>query len=536
MRRPKKTNKGDFLLYNDHKLPSNRRDFLASGMIGLSTSVFLPSLTTMMMQSPAYAQSMGCSELASSCGVPYICIEGAGGMNIAGGNVMVGFERGGDQTDVDGPGTTAGDFIRLGIPASQHPSKTASQMMDNSYGLVFHRNSGILAGMNSVLNGVLVNGKDIKTMIDGLIICTRTGDDTNSNPTNTVYMAQKCGAEGQLVQLIGDSNTDSGARSAAPSSQIDLTKRPSQIRSFTDSEGLLSIGDAIMGNGSLNASAGDAGTARMQEFLKRVSGMSKSRLEEFKRQPASVQMAVGLEGALDGTSNLFNKFSPVALNPANAANNSGDLAILQQAFGGTGNNVDDQRVASVGNLVLNRIAGAGSVTVGGCDYHNGSAATGERKDEEIGRYIGKLIRLASLKGQNLFLHLYTDGGVTGDSGGLTDDTPEGKGKVVWTSDSGTRSAAVLIIYKHDSDGSSLIRDNETRQIGNYIKGGGADLAATSASNNMDNLWKAIILNYLATMDTTGDKAAIINKFESIFGRGSAPNGASDFIRFKSLVA
>lgn len=516
-----KKEKNEILIYNDHPVPRTRREFLASGLIGLAGYTILPNVTTLLSKSNlAFAETINCESVPFSAGIPYLCIEGAGGMNIPGNNVIVGFVSGGEyQEDFAPSGYSTTDFIRMGLGPELHPN--LPNMIDDRYGLKFHAKSGILKGLDGELNGFMVKGRPIQQMIDGLIFAIRTADDSATNPLNSVYMANKAGAKGELVQLVGDTNSDTGARSTAPSNQIDLTKRPSVIKSFTDSQGLLSLGQKLASTAFLSTAA-NGGDERIKQFMKNVSAMGRSKLEKFKTLSGVDQIRIALDCSYQDSLKLFERFSAQALNPMN---NTAKAQMIQQSFKGT-----DEKVASVVNLVTDNVAGAGSITVGGCDYHDGTALTGYRKDMEIGRYIGKSIKLAALKGKDLFIHLYTDGGVGGDSGGTQESNAEVAGKVIWTNDSATRSASVVIVYRHDHDGTPLVVEGPNgpkRQIGNYIRAGGVELNANPVSSSTDNLWKAIMLNYLSFQGKTPID------FENIFGRGSLPPDFQKLIRLKS---
>jgi hypothetical protein len=522
-------------LFDDHKIPSNRRDFLSSGIMGLSTMALIPSA---FLASPD-AMAQQCADIAD-CGVPFLCFEGAGGMNIAGGNAMVGFDPDQSQTNF-GTGMSMTDYIRLGLPADMHPSKPG--MLNTSYGLVYHSTSGLLAGLEEVLTPATGTDPDYRNSMDGIIICARTGDDSNANPINAAFQANKAGSGGLLVQLIGGTNSDTGARSPAVATQVKSELRSSRITQFTEASGLLSLGSSIMNNSFLDA-ANAGGTSRVKGFLSRILNLSQNRLDKFVNQQQEKQ---ALLNAQQGTKQLFDDFSPSELNPTTATNTT-SLTQLQTAFGGTGTAVDDENIASVANLVMDRIAGVGSFTVGGCDYHNGTASSGQNKDKQIGRYIGKCVKLAAEKGQNLFIHLYTDGGVGGANGGTIDGSPAGANRVIYTIDSGTRSAQLCLVYKHGhdraTDGDLILNDNQgnpkTRQIGYFNKAGGINTGSSSVAASTDQIWKAVILNYLACMSTAVGDAAIVAdvilKWNTIFPTETSLDDAADIIRLKSLVA
>jgi hypothetical protein len=508
----------DPFLHENHKLPRTRREFLAHGFLGLSTTVMIPTFTTMLAaQNKAFAETVACELPQFSAGLPYLCIDVAGGMNIAGSNAIVGMAKNGEhQEDYGG----ASDYIKLGITPGETPA--ASGKVEGKYGLKFHRASGILEGMKSVLDGeTMPNGRPIEDGVDGLVFCSRTSDDSATNQINTVYMANKAGAKGELVQLIGNSSTDTGGRSAAPGGQVNLNLRPSKVSNNNDAEGLLSLGNTLSGQNYLR-STDSGGQERVKKFMDRISKMSKNKVNELAKKNSLGQIQDVLNCSLDGAKQLFNTYSAEMLNPANDAT-------VTNAFGG-----ESQKVASVAKLVLDSIAGAGTITIGGGDYHGGTAVRTHMKDTEVGRAIGRCILLAKEKGKNLAIHLFTDGGVAGDGGGLSEPVDVlGIGqveKVKWTGDSGTRSSSLLLFYKHNHDGSSLVREDGNgprRQVGNFIKNGGVNLS-TTIGNNTENLWKAIMLNYLAAQGKESE-------FEDIFGRGSLPQDHEALIRMKKIV-
>jgi hypothetical protein len=458
-------------IYNDHKLPLTRRDFLTSGIIGLSTLALVPSIMSTSPSALADAVS------DASFGVGFLSFEGAGGMNIAGGNVIIGY--GADEEQENFGTINFSDYIGLGIPASMHPSK--SGMINREYGLLFHSTSGILAGMNEVL----IDTPLLKDSIDGIIICGRTADDSAANPINVAFQAQKAGAMGKLVQLIGDTGTPNGSRSPAIATQINNSLQSSRITKFSEGSGLLSIGTSTVNSNFLDLAHTDGkGILRIQSFLNSISSLSKSRLDTYVNNVLETQAVTKSQSA---AKTVFQKYSPTSLNPVN---NSVELAKIQSAFGGTGSSVTNENIAAVANLVTSRIAGVGCITVGGCDYHTGNASAGLIKDAEIGRYIGKCIKLAALKGQNLFIHLYTDGGVAGDNAGTTDDTVAGAGRVNWAGDNGPTSSQICIVYKHNykkTINGPLILSGKTRQVGYFKQGAGINLSSSSVANNVCHL-------------------------------------------------
>ena len=76
-----------------HARPKTRREFLNQGLIAGVSTVFLPSIATMLARS-AHAQDAACvvdnGGLIGAGKIPFLAIDQGGGANIAGSNVMVG--------------------------------------------------------------------------------------------------------------------------------------------------------------------------------------------------------------------------------------------------------------------------------------------------------------------------------------------------------------------------------------------------------------------------------------------------------------
>ncbi len=527
------------LLYKDHKAPVSRRDFLATGIMSMSAFALTSGMGSLISSSNVMGALM-CPAGNLLCGnVPFLCLDGAGGMNIAGGNAIVGFAK--NQYQEEFGFNNVSDFRRLGIPDEYHPSK--SGMIDTSFGIKFHSTSGILQGLNQVLSPRLGESKDLREYVDGLLLCGITNDDTQENPINTSYMAQKAGALGNLVQLVGTTSAVSGGNSIAPSDQVNLIIKPSRIESFNSSESLLSIGQTIMGSGGLNATS-SGGRTRMKSFMELIARSGSDLMKELKINKTSAAEVDKYAQRQLKTLDVFNNFSPADLNPKLNTDHGNALA---SAFGKALNafTSEEETAGNIFNLLTTRIAGAATVTVGGCDYHDGTATTGQSRDQLIGRHMGHIIRLAQLRNTPVFIHLFTDGGVTGDAAGQVD--PAMPTRVVWRSDDGVRSAALMIVFNPNkkrvmvgnNEHSNFLLSGKTRQIGYYKIAGGNVVDAHSLSNNVSKLWIAVILNYMATLVNSTDDQEIINQvgvnFKAKFGAILPPDW-KELIRLKSLVA
>ena len=124
-----------------HGRPTSRRDFLARGLIGGVSTVFLPSIATILARE-VYAQTgLRRSTTAATLGagkIPFLAIDQGGGANIAGSNVIVG-KAGGQELFLDPAG-----YAKLGLPAAILPQTIG---VDRTFGLALHPRGALLRGL-----------------------------------------------------------------------------------------------------------------------------------------------------------------------------------------------------------------------------------------------------------------------------------------------------------------------------------------------------------------------------------------------------
>ena len=112
--------------------------------------------------------------------------------------------------------------------------------------------------------------------------------------------------------------------------------------------------------------------------------------------------------------------------------------------------ITDQQFAAaieIAYLIMEGYAGSGTIALGGYDYHDGTATTGEERDEQAGKVIGIVLAMAAALQRKTMLHVYTDGGVDADSNkdpqSVSDDAIK---KYIWRGDSESRAAAFVLVY------------------------------------------------------------------------------------------
>jgi len=170
-------------------------------------------------------------------------------------------------------------------------------------------------------------------------------------------------------------------------------------------------------------------------------------------------------------------------------------------------------------MVLDGHAGAGSITMGGFDYHTGDRIAGENRDLRAGRCIGACLEYAAKRGQPLMIYVFSDGSVA--SNGTIDNTAAGannssgirlggRGKGVWSGDNSSTACSFFLVFNPSGTittfgGSGLI---DPRQIGRFSSNGSVVTAATPAANNVNLLVNTVIANY---MSLNGD----LNNFDDM---------------------
>jgi hypothetical protein len=455
----------------NHPMKS-RRDFLAQGF-GLGVGYAMaPSLLSLLQINNAYGAENCITDVGGNIDqkTPVIIIDLAGGGNIAGSNVIVG--------DQAGQHSLLSTYDRLGIPDSLHPS---NNNMNSEMGLKFHSDSGMLQGIQAHTSS------QIRQKCEGAVFCAISNDDTSNNPHNPVYWLNKAGARGRLVQTIGTRSSMSGGRSIIPNLSYDPTVAPVPVSRPEDCVELVSLG-RISSNFS---------TVQAQRILKTIEYMSESRLKAFSEQtlPEQVREVAEcgfaqdpIDARVHGTDPMFNS---TAIDPRN----DNDVTAVYNNLG-DGN---QRKEASVAKLVLDGYVGAGTIEMGGYDYHNRDRTDTDQRDFRAGEAIGRILALAERKQKDVMIYVFTDGGI---SSNLNTSDPNANGKYMFTNDDGQRASTFSLLYKYSGGRPNLRHtgnsfNTHTRQLGWFKPNTAVERSANVVSNNVVNLAKVITLNYLA---------------------------------------
>ena len=480
------------LLFGDHKKPMTRRDFISAGL-RTGGHVIAGASVLSLFSNPNQAQaalSPDLEALRGSCGIsvegagkiPFISFDLAGGANIAGSNVLVG-GAGGQQDFL----STSG-YNKLGLPGDMSPAIASADLQQSNFintdlGLAFHADSAFLRGILEKVS------PETAQNINGAVLPSRSDNDTANNPHNPMYAIAAAGANGSLMPLIGSRNTDSGGNSMAPTRFIDLSKRPTKIDRPTDVTGLVDVGDLFELLSQSDAVA-------VMESIQRISAQKMSKVNSLVTRDDVIKDMINC--GYVKSADLADRFgNPATLNPLLDVDIVGPGGIFSLAE--FDSEQEFQKTASIMKLVVNGFSGAGTVTMGGFDYHTGDRATGELRDLRAGRCMGACLEYAARRGQPLMMYVFSDGSVA--SNGRIDDSINGRGKGEWTGDNSSTGAAFFLIYnptgKPQLMGATAEQNAIHQQIGYMRPDASVETASAPSANNVNLLVETVLLNYMA---------------------------------------
>ncbi len=464
------------LRHADHKRPVTRRDFLAQGFMTGAATVVAPSLLGLLANPQRALASFDDLDPTNLCNitqgagkVPFICFDLAGGANIAGSNVLVGKEGG--QLDFL---TTAG-YSKLGLPGDMTPASSTTNFIESRLGLLFHTDSAFFRGMLTTMQPATMAN------VDGVVIPARSENDTSNNPHNPMYGIAKTGARGELLTLIGSQTSDSGGNSMAPAMMIDPTVRPTKIDRASDTRGLVDTGKL----GTLLPDPADI--VPVMDSMGRLSQLKLAAVQTKLTNDAAAKRLV--ECGYVKTDYLAEFFGDASALDSSA---DPDIAAIFAGVGGLSADREFEKTAAVMKLVVPGSAGAGTISMGGFDYHTGDRSTGEGRDFRAGQCMGACLEYAALRGKPLMMYVFSDGSLS--SNGMIDSSTGGRGKGVWTGDNQQTAASFFLVYRPTGRPSLLIPE---RQIGYFRPSGDVETGGSVAANNVNLLVETVVLNYMA---------------------------------------
>jgi hypothetical protein len=344
-----------------------------------------------------------------------------------------------------------------------------------------------------------------------------------------MYGIARAGAKGKLLQLIGSQNTDSGGNSMAPLALMQLAAmdprvdRPTKVDRPSDVTGLVDVGD-------LTSVLTQQDAVAVMESIYRISDKKMQNADAGQITLDDVVKDLVRCGYLK-SADLADRFgNPSTLDPANDPEIVGATGIFSAAEFAAES--EFRKTASVMKMVINGFAGAGTIEMGGYDYHGGKRAEGEVKDLRAGRCMGAVLQYAAIRQVPVMMYVFSDGSLS--SNGTVDDSVDGRGKGEWTSDNQTTAAPFFLVYNPNGRaalmGGSMAAQARHQQIGYMRADGSVETAGTPAANNVNLLAYTVVLNYMALH---GEQA----NFATLFPNNGLGNGSAldNFTAFQPIV-
>ncbi len=503
---------GTPLLHENHPRPVTRRDFLAAGMLGAQGMVLGPAwLGSLLKAQAAHAGGLDadiqallgtgqCNIPSGSGSLPFIVFDLAGGANLVGSEALVGVQ-GGQANFL----STAG-YGKLGVPGNMVP--TSSTFVSSALGLLWHSDGAILRGILTKASAATQAGTN------GAVIPAMSQNDTQSNTTNPIYGIAAAGAKGTVVNLVGTNSSVSGGNSAALMYTIQPSLQPTTIQRPADA---IALAPVPPGGGAPDplAIAELESETRISTGTTPYTGAS-STGSEFTGALANpsgstpgVQLIPGGGSADAALKNQVRCSYVQAANTANifAAGPAGlDPTQDPLIVGGTTpiftatdfQSQDVQMTASVMKLVIDGYAGAGTISMGGYDYHDGTRATGETRNFIAGQMIGAVLEYASRKGTPVMIQIMSDGSLSSNS--MVDTSAAGRNKLGWQGDNSSVAATLFLVFS--PNGRPVLRNGVAgQQIGYFSSDGSVVSSSSPAANSINQIPELIMLNYMGLMGT-----------------------------------
>jgi hypothetical protein len=454
-----------------HAKPVSRRDFLASGLLPFSASMFLPSFVNVFANAGvAEAQELVCKSAGAAGLCPFISIKLSGGAAISA-NFL--------------PHDKARQLLKSYSKMGMGSGASVPVTYEFSNRAPFYANSQILAGIRT--------NTTVATLARSTFVgtCVRSQDDSSANKFDITGLVAKSGLNGMILPNLGRANTSTGINALpayiAPPS-------PLVVGRFEDIPGSLAVGNSLA---LLNKE--QQGT-----LFRTIQGLTSSQAEKLYTQSGGKTLSRLIQCANKDNSNLISNSTALNIDPlSNTA-----FATVWGINAQTSKSSQDFIFATMVYNALNGNAGTINLEMGGFDYHNGTRTSGDAKDLEAGTVIGNVLESLTVMGKKGFVVVTSDGSVTSPES----DTAGGP----WTSDRGTAGSTYMIGYDpagaHEAKDFQIGHFNDGQTADDtFLTGGSAELAAGSMfANYMAFNGKAnLIETYLPRVFTSADLDLIL---------------------------
>lgn len=437
----------------DQKFNLTRRDLVRLGALA-GGGFLLPTVT------PYAAFAKG-----PNVDVPFLVFDLVGGAGLPA-NFLVG-QKGGPED--------------LCAKYEQHGwNPRASDSLDRTFGIpMSKKNSQMLVGLKETLPASLQNEKTNKNF-KMTSICNFSLDDTDTNKASALSLISKVGLIGEnLKSGIGQQASRSGGNAEG------LITSPKFQPKFIGSK------DDVLNMTSLGADFTSLSSSIKSQIFERLNSYGKK--------------APGLQKGYKDLS-LFGKLHLIG-DPVRDE-------YIQNLYQIDQDSSDEEAYiqAAIAYNVLNGYSGPGAITIDDCDYHDSTQITGDNKDLQIGRAIGRAVHMAYHLKKPLFFQVITDGGVYASSDSFDR---------AWLGDENLHSLTIMGYFNPNEE-----VEIEKLQLGHYTSNGELEIE-TNVGGSSEDMVRAVAANYLNIQgklgrfqDFTGIRGLSVKELEALVSLGT----------------
>ena len=435
-------------LHDDHKKPTNRREFLSSGLLGFSGWVFAPSILQTVFSSSA-AEAAGCGPAVASSLPAFMTVNFSGGPGMPGYVVPMGKDGSTLKSyNVVGLGTMP-DIIKIfnDVPVPYYGSTTtyngASKSPANNVPAGALPATGLPPGIvdpttpfvSQFIQGIMMNiNTDIQAKVSLTTVLVRSQDDSGGNPFDISGLVQAAGLAGDTLPSLGNLNTGTGI---GQSSALVKPSAPSIIGAYSD------LSNAISLHAKVRAQLGDDPKLQ-QSLLKLVKNLSGSQADRLVASVGSSSAKTLGELVTCATGKNYNLASDPSvadgLDPMKNAFVSGAWRLGQNTtIAGQSQGERYAQAGMVYNLIQGR-SGTVGINCGGNDYHGNPRQTTDVTDFRNGSVVGMALATAHSLKKPLFIYCTADGATGSNALSNISD---------WSGDRGGGGCCFMIAYHPD---------------------------------------------------------------------------------------
>lgn len=407
-----------------HGKPVTRRDFLSTGLLSFSATMFMPSMFNILARSGvAQAEELVCKAgtVVELC--PFIGLKLSGGAALSAN--MIPHDKGGQLL----PSYTK---MGLGLGGSFGIDREFANQAP------FYNGSQILAGIRSAATPTTL------AMSNFIGVCVRSQDDSSMNKFDITGLIGKSGVNGKILPNLGRTGTDVGVNNLAA-----FLKPAAPL--------IVSRYEDVVGSLGVSGSLASLSSAQKSNLFGTIQNLTASQAQKIQGMTGGDVLSRLIQCANIDNTNLISNTTSLNIDPlSNAA-----FAQVWNINAATNKGSQDFVFATMVYNALNGNAGTVNLEIGGFDYHNGTRTSGDTKDLEAGTVIGKILQSMAILGKKAFIIVTSDGSVTS----AESNTPGAP----WMSDRGVAGMAYMVTY--DPVGPHATK---SFQLGHYVDGQAAD--------------------------------------------------------------